>query len=82
MYLGDLGYQVVLKSKKAFDRIRFEEYEKAPSAIYLPKRKQRDDDARTRFRNMEDDLDQPHSLDIVREGWKNEDSRIPTILRR
>lgn len=50
MELGNLGTQIVLKSKKAFDRIEFEGCDTADASIYSYKRKCRDDDARAAFR--------------------------------
>lgn len=50
MKLGDLGEQVMLKSERAFERIRFVSAEPVESARYYPKRKLRDDQARARYR--------------------------------
>lgn len=50
MRLGDLGEQVMLKSPRAFERIRFVSAEPVASARYYPKRKLRDDSARARYR--------------------------------
>lgn len=47
--LGNLGEQIVLVSKKAFDSITFLGYEKAESAIYYPLRRQRNEAARNEF---------------------------------
>ena len=41
MKLGKLGEQIVLKSEKAFDAIKFQKYEIADSAEYYIKRKKR-----------------------------------------
>jgi len=46
MRLGDLGEQFVLKSRKAFELIRFERSEEADGEIYYDKRKKRDSEAR------------------------------------
>ncbi len=46
MKLGKLGIQFVLKSKKAFDNIKFIKYETVDSSIYYLKRKMRDEKAR------------------------------------
>lgn len=45
MHLGDLGQQIVLKSPEAFKAIEFVEATVAPSAVYYPKRKERDEKA-------------------------------------
>lgn len=50
MRLGDLGEQVVLKSPRAFERIGFLSAEPVDSARYYPRRKLRDDQARSRYR--------------------------------
>lgn len=48
--LGDLGQQIVLKSPRAFEAIKFVEATVAPSAVYYPKRKERDEKARALYR--------------------------------
>lgn len=47
--LGKLGKQIVLKSKKAFDNIKFIESYRAESKIYYLLRKKRNEDARNDF---------------------------------
>lgn len=49
MRLGNLGEQIVLKSKKAFSRIFFTGFELAESEIWYPQRKERDDAARRAY---------------------------------
>ena len=49
MKLGKLGEQFVLKSPKAFEKIRFVSYETADNTIYYARRKVRDDGARSAF---------------------------------
>ena len=46
---GNLGEQIVLISKKAFNQIKYLDNEEAISNIYYPKRKQRNDLARLKF---------------------------------
>ena len=53
MRLGDLGRQVVLKSERAFDRLDFIGFEEAPRSIWLPRREQRDREAREQYFNRE-----------------------------
>lgn len=48
--LGDLGQQIVLKSPRAFEAIEFVEATVTPSAVYYPKRKERDEKARALYR--------------------------------
>ncbi len=78
MRLGKLGEQVVLKSKKAFDMIKFLDYSTADNKIYYYKRKARDDEARAAFqRELEnEDLDGIFMRDIMREEMKNDDPRL------
>lgn len=47
--LGNLGEQIVLISKKAFEQIRFTGYELADSKLYYPLRKERNEAARNEF---------------------------------
>lgn len=81
MKLGELGEQVVLKSEKAFDQIRFMGYEIADGSIYNPRRMAREDRARkTYLTNHGADFDaidnEIYVLDIIREGMKNDDPRL------
>ncbi len=78
MRLGGLGEQFVLKSKKAFSLIRFVSSMEVPYTVYLPKRKQRDNNARAAFREEleREDLDGLFIRDIVREGIKPDDPRL------
>lgn len=81
MQLGELGIQIVLKSKKAFDSIKFANYEVAECDEYYVKRVSRDHNARDAYfdsrkqNNISNDL---FVLDIIRQGIKNGDE----ILRR
>ena len=74
MRLGKLGEQVVLKSKKAFDALTFVESIKAPRQEYFAKYKQRDEEARGKYRHIaskplaESEI---YVIDIIRNNWKN-----------
>ena len=74
MRLGKLGEQVVLKSKKAFDALTFVEAIKAPRQEYFAKYKQRDEEARVKYRQIaakplaESEI---YVIDIIRNNWKN-----------
>ena len=74
MRLGKLGEQVVLKSKKAFDALTFVEAIKAPRQEYFAKYKQRDEEARGKYRQIaakplaESEI---YVIDIIRNNWKN-----------
>ena len=79
MRLGELGEQIVLKSKKAFDRIKYQDYELANAETYFDRKKMRDRTARRAYRQTktgEESLDDIYILDIMREGMGNDDSRL------
>ena len=74
MRLGKLGEQVVLKSRKAFDALRFVEAIKAPREEYFAKYRQRDEEARGRYRQIASKPmaeDETYVIDIIRNNWKN-----------
>ena len=78
MKLGSLGNQFVLKSPRAFERLAFREAVAAKWDEWYPPKKQRDDDARTRYRQMRQTFD-PKDLtmvDILREGLKHGDPKL------
>ena len=74
MRLGKLGEQVVLKSKKAFEALTFVEAIKSPRQEYFAKYKQRDEEARGKYRQIaskpmaENEI---YVIDIIRNNWKN-----------
>ena len=74
MRLGKLGEQVVLKSKKAFEALRFVEAIPAPREEYFAKYRQRDEEARGKYRQIaskpmaENEI---YIIDIIRNNWKN-----------
>ena len=74
MLLGKLGEQVVLKSKKAFEALTFVEAIKSPRQEYFAKYKQRDEEARGKYRQIaskpmvENEI---YVIDIIRNNWKN-----------
>ncbi len=85
MYLGKLGEQIVLKSSLAFSKIKFISAACAPRNIYYPKKMNRDNEARNRFSQLKtskekNTADEIFIIDIIRGGFKNDDSRIPRIL--
>ena len=85
MLYGNLGEQVVLRSKEAFDRLGFCGAEAVDKEIYYPKKLARDMQAREAFRkdklvsNIEDEV---YVLDIVRGRWKDDDSRLQRRIFR
>ena len=78
MRLGKLGEQIVLKSKFAFNNLKFEGFEIAEKEKYSILRKSRDEEANQRYWEMlEESSDGLYMMDIMREGIKNDDPRIP-----
>ena len=74
MRLGKLGEQVVLKSKKVFKALKFVEAIKAPREEYFAKYRQRDEEARGRYRQIASKPmaeDETYVIDIIRNNWKN-----------
>lgn len=79
MHLGKLGEQIVLKSKKAFERINFVESIQADKDVYFAKKMMRDKEARKEYRRskkIEADINDLFMLDIMRKGMKNGDKRL------
>lgn len=78
MKLGSLGNQFVLKSPLAFGRLAFREAVAAKWDEWYPSKKQRDDDARMRYRQMRQSFDPGDltMLDILRKGLKHGDPEL------
>ena len=78
MKLGKLGEQIVLKSTKAFEKIKYINYEKVDSSIYYVKRKTRDDEARKAYLEELDkkDLKGLYMRDIIIEEVQPNDPRL------
>ncbi len=80
MHLGELGEQIVIRSQKAFERLRFAGYEIAQREEYYKKRKMRDDKAKTAYRTergvKSDIAEDIYIMDIIRQGWRNGDVRL------
>ena len=78
MRLGQLGEQVVLKSKKAFGRLRYSGNVLAEAKAYYPKRLARDTAARAAFKKeaSNPDLDGIFMRDILREHMERDDARL------
>ena len=83
MYLGKLGEQIVLKSRKAFEQLSFQEAIYAEKETYYPKKMNRDQGAREAFRSERSKkraADAIYMIYILREEWKNDDSRLSRNL--
>ena len=78
MRLGKLGEQIVIKSKKAFGRLRYRKNVLAEAKAYYPKRLARDTEARTAFQKeaSNPDLDGIFMRDILREHMGRDDARL------
>ena len=77
MCLGNLGEQIVIKSRRAFEHIEFDGYEIAEKAEYFPKRQLRDEAAREEYRKeLSVDDNDVYMIDIIRQRWRNDDVRL------
>lgn len=78
MKLGKLGEQVVLKSQRSFNQIKYISFETVDSSIYFGKRKKRDEDARASYyKELEkEDIDGLFIRDIIREEVKADELRL------
>lgn len=78
MRLGKLGEQVVIKSKFAFSRIKFEGFSIAEKEEYYILCKARDEQANELYYKIIEEVgDGLFIQDIIRGGIKNNDVRIP-----
>ena len=78
MRLGKLGEQIVIKSKFAFLRIKFEGFEIADKDKYYVLRKDRDEKANKMYNEiLDEETDGLYIQDIMRGGIDNGDPRIP-----
>ena len=76
MKFGQLGEQIVLKSKKTFTYIGNEPVD---AEIYYMKKAEREREARREYRKGKKekaDINELFILDIMREGIKNGDARL------
>jgi len=78
MKLGNLGNQYMIKSQKAFDLLKFVEYEKADKKVYFQKKQSRLFQAKNDLQKSleSDDLNGIFMLNVVRGEVKNDDSRL------
>ena len=79
MRLGKLGEQLVIKSEKAFKRLRFLYASPVSYKTYYVKKRTRTDKANKEFNDIQStsDLDGLYLNVIIRERIGNEDERIP-----
>lgn len=79
MHLGKLGEQIVLKSRRAFERITFIDADTADANTYYEKKCTRDRTARNAYRTTKhshDEINELFMIDIMREGIENGDPRL------
>ena len=80
MRLGKLGEQICIKSRKAFDRLRYVDAVTADGQEYYIRRTARDTKAREDYLKLLGlsvrDKDSIYILDILRQEWKNDDERL------
>ena len=83
MQLGKLGEQIVIKSRFAFSRLKYEGFDFAARDTFYVRRKARDDEANQLFQDiLEEDDDGLYIRDIVRGGISNDDPRIPRNISK
>lgn len=83
MRLGKLGEQIVIKSKYAFSKLKYQGFNPAAKEEYYVLRKARDDEAnQLYFKMLEEESDGLFIQDIMRGGIKNDDSRIPRNISK
>lgn len=84
LYLGKLGEQIVIVSKKGFEKIKFIDAQSVNKTIFYPKFLNRDTQARSAYskeiKNEKIYQDDIFVLDILREEMKNDDPRLQRIL--
>ena len=79
MRLGKLGEQIVLKSEKAFQQLKFIGYEVADAEEYYIKKNEREREARKEYRRNKKgnaNINDLFMIDIMREGIQNGDARL------
>ena len=83
MTLGNLGEQIVVRSEKAFKRLRFEGCESAERTIYYPRKMARDQEARAIYREerkLQDLATDVTITDIMRQDWRADDARLRRVV--
>jgi len=79
MRLGKLGEQIVLKSRTAFQMLKYVGNEPARAEEYYVRKMARDREARQEYRKTRSSssyLDELFIIDIMREGMENDDPRL------
>lgn len=78
MRVGELGSQVMLRTGQAFERLRYTGCEQAPFEMFGPRRMERDEGVRAKFRGVASrhDLDGLYMSDILRGEVRSDDERL------
>ena len=77
MKLGKHSEQIVLKSARAFEQIKYEGYQKADASIYYEKRMKRQETARKEYQEiLSEDISGLFMREIVMEDIRENDSRL------
>lgn len=83
MVLGKLGEQIVMISDKAFHNIKYMNFLSVEKEIYYPKKMARDLAAREEFRrerSTNTSENEIYLIDIIRERWENDDTRLQRVI--
>ena len=80
MKLGKLGEQVCIKSRRAFEKLHYVDATVADGQEYYINRTVRDNKAREEYLKLLElsshDKESVYMIDILRQGWKNNDERL------
>lgn len=83
MALGELGEQLMLKSRKSFHTLQYIESEPANGEVYYAKRRKRDNDARDQYLKMDrynarrpDDLFMLDILSVLENKMNNTGGKV------
>ena len=77
MKLGNLGSQIFIQSKKAFNNIKFIKSEKICERVYYQRKINRDIKAREKYKTIKEEIRRGlYMIDILKEGIKDDDKRL------
>lgn len=79
MHLGNLGEQLVLRSPKAFEQLRFVSAEPVERSVFFPRKRWRDLQAREAYFKMLEEAPLAganYLVNIITENWQNDDPRL------
>ena len=81
MRFGDLGEQIAVRSRLAFEQLEFICAEPVVREIYYPQKANRDQMARQLFRKEKTNVCQgTYMIDLMREQWRDDDERLQRII--